>query len=87
MTLPVIQLSGVPYSQGVQHGRALRDRIGHNLAVYFDRFWREANVPRDEVLERSRHIARRSERQIPRIMPACRVSRRAAATAWTRLGR
>lgn len=45
MTLPVIQLSGVPYSQGVQHGRALRDRIGHNLAVYFDRFWREANVP------------------------------------------
>ncbi len=54
MTLPVIQLSGAPYSQGVQHGRALRDRIAHNLEVYFDRFWREANVPRDEVLARSR---------------------------------
>ncbi len=53
MTLPVVQLRGTPYEQGVQHGRELRDRIAHNLAVYFERFEREAKVPRAGVLARA----------------------------------
>ncbi len=54
MNLPVIRLSGTPYEQGVEHGRQLRDRIAHNLAVYFDRFEREVKLPRREVVWRAR---------------------------------
>lgn len=57
MTLPLVQLTGAPYEQGVQHGRALRERIAHNLTVYYDRFLREANVEREEVLGRARRYA------------------------------
>lgn len=53
MSLPIVNLSGSPYEQGVQHGEALRDRILHNLAVYFDRFQHDGRVPRAEVLARS----------------------------------
>ena len=38
MPLPIIHLDGEPYDQGHQHGTALRDQIGHNLDVYYDRF-------------------------------------------------
>lgn len=54
MTLPLVHLSGTPYDQGVQHGRALRDRIAHNLSVYFERFEREAGLPPGEVRARAR---------------------------------
>ena len=57
MTFPVVHLTGAPYEQGVQHGQALRERIAHNLEVYFDRFLQEANVGRDEVLRRARRYA------------------------------
>jgi isopenicillin-N N-acyltransferase like protein len=50
MTLPILHLSGTPYEQGLQHGRALRDQIAHNLRVYFDRFEREVGLARGEVL-------------------------------------
>lgn len=53
MTLPIVHLTGTPYDQGVQHGRALRDRIAHNLAVYFDRFAREGKLDRAAVLARA----------------------------------
>jgi isopenicillin-N N-acyltransferase like protein len=49
----MIDLQGDPFEQGVQHGQALRDQIGHNLNLYFDRFRREAGLGRDEVLRRS----------------------------------
>ncbi len=55
MALPRISLSGTPYEQGVAHGRALRDRIAHNLSIYFERFARETLLERAAVLE----IARR----------------------------
>lgn len=54
MTLPILHLSGTPYEQGVEHGRRLRNRIAHNLAVYFDRFEREVKLPRMEVVWRAR---------------------------------
>ncbi|HZD11516.1 MAG TPA: C45 family peptidase [Candidatus Binatia bacterium] len=53
MTLPIIHLNGSPYEQGRQHGRSLRRQIVRNRDVYFDRFWREGGVDRDEVLRRA----------------------------------
>lgn len=49
MTLPVIPLSGTPHAQGLRHGQALRDRVGQNVALYFERFEREVGLPRREV--------------------------------------
>ena len=53
MTLPVVKLTGDPFDQGRQHGLALRAQIGHNLAVYYDRFAREAQLQPDQVRERA----------------------------------
>ena len=50
MALPIVYLTGTPYEQGVQHGRELRDRIAHNLALYFARFESDLYLPRAEVL-------------------------------------
>jgi len=57
MSLPVLDLGGSPYEQGLQHGRTLRQRIAHNLGVYFERFEREGRLPRGEVLARARQYA------------------------------
>lgn len=38
---------------GLQHGRQARDKIRHNLNVYFRRFKNETLLPRDRVLERA----------------------------------
>ncbi|MFN2252540.1 MAG: C45 family autoproteolytic acyltransferase/hydrolase [Anaerolineae bacterium] len=51
--LPVIEVSGAPVERGRQHGRKARDRIAHNLAVYFSRFENEGRVGRSEVLARA----------------------------------
>jgi isopenicillin-N N-acyltransferase-like protein len=53
MTLPLIHLDGEPYDQGHQHGTALRDQIGHNLDVYYDRFQREGQLAPDEARARA----------------------------------
>lgn len=52
MSLPVVRVSGSPYEQGLQHGEALRERIAHNIAVYFNRFEGEGRLPRPEALHR-----------------------------------
>lgn len=65
MSLPFIQLSGSPYEQGLQHGRALRDRIAHNLEVYFARFVRELKVSRQEALHRADRYAQAIAVQSP----------------------
>lgn len=57
MTLPMVNLSGTPYEQGLQHGRQLRERISHNLDVYFDRFQQEGGLSREDVLARARRYA------------------------------
>jgi isopenicillin-N N-acyltransferase-like protein len=54
MTLPVITLQGTPYEQGLEQGRVLKDRVVHNVALYFERFEREVGLSRAEV----HHIAR-----------------------------
>lgn len=57
MTLPIVHLSGSAYEQGLQHGQQLRQRIHHNIKVYFDRFLQEGALTRNEVLERARRYA------------------------------
>ncbi len=49
MPLPYLHLTGDPFQQGEAHGRALRARIAHNLALYFHRFEREVLLPRKKV--------------------------------------
>ena len=51
MSLPVLRLSGSPFAMGVTHGKVLKDRIAHNLAIYFDRFEREIHLDRAAVRE------------------------------------
>ena len=63
MTLPVVHLTGTAYEQGVQHGKILKDRIAHNLDVYFNRFERETGLTRPEVLDRARRYAKAIEHQ------------------------
>jgi isopenicillin-N N-acyltransferase-like protein len=53
MSLPIVELTGSAYEQGVQHGRQLRQRIHHNLDVYFDRFKQDSRLSRAEVLHRA----------------------------------
>lgn len=57
MTLPLLRLTGTPYQQGFQHGRALRAAIAHNLDIYFARFEREAKLSPGEALARARRYA------------------------------
>lgn len=57
MGLPYLCLSGTAYEQGLEHGRVLRDAIARNLAIYIDRFEREAKLPRAEALSRAASYA------------------------------
>ncbi|WP_298819811.1 C45 family autoproteolytic acyltransferase/hydolase [Chloroflexus sp.] len=54
---PLIELTGDAYTQGWQHGRALRDAIAANLRIYTARFERELRMPIDEVWRRARRYA------------------------------
>ncbi len=65
MTLPVVHLTGTPRAQGEQHGRELRERIAHNLDVYFDRFAREVGLPKPEALSWARRYTEAIEKQSP----------------------
>lgn len=57
MSLPLLQLDGAPYEQGARHGEVLRERIAHNLAVYFRRFSEEVGLSRAAVLARAARYA------------------------------
>lgn len=61
MSLPYLELRGDPLDQGRQHGAALRDRIAHNLEVYYNRFEREGKLSRDEVRRRALQLRPRFE--------------------------
>lgn len=65
MSLPLVHLSGSPLEQGREHGRHLRDRVAHNLTVYFDRFRRETRLEREEVLQRAGRLLSVIERESP----------------------
>lgn len=65
MTLPLVRLAGSAYTQGTQHGEALREQIGHNLALYFERFERELKLSRAETLARASRYAEAIRAQSP----------------------
>ncbi len=65
MSLPIVKLIGAPYEQGTAHGRELKDRIAHNLDVYFERFAREVGLLREEVLAIAERYADAIARQNP----------------------
>jgi len=50
MTLPVLRVQGTSYEQGLEHGRELKDRVQHNVSVYFNRFEKEVGLSEAEVL-------------------------------------
>lgn len=50
MTLPLLRVEGAPYEQGLAHGRELKDRVNHNLSVYFNRFEKEVGLSEAEVM-------------------------------------
>lgn len=56
-SLPMVKLTGDAYTQGWQHGRALRDAIVANLRLYTARFERELRMPSDEVWRRGSRYA------------------------------
>lgn len=53
MSLPAIDLPADPSARGRAHGEAVRELIAHNVDVYFERFEKEALLPRDEALRRA----------------------------------
>ena len=65
MSLPVLRLSGTPYEMGVTHGIVLKERIAHNLNIYFDRFEREIHLDRAAIHE----VAVRFAEQVKKASP------------------
>ena len=65
MSLPVVHLSGSPYAMGVTHGTVLKDRIAHNIALYYDRFQREIHLDRPAVHEVAVRFAKLAEKASP----------------------
>ncbi|MCO5196002.1 MAG: C45 family peptidase [Anaerolineae bacterium] len=53
MTLPILNLHGTPFEQGLLHGRQLRDAILHNVALYRERFWLESHIAWPDILDRA----------------------------------
>lgn len=52
--LPIIDLPGRPFDDGMAHGRAAAEAIAENLRIYGDRFQREARLTVAETRERAR---------------------------------
>lgn len=65
MALPLINLSGTPYEQGLEHGRQLKARVEHNLDVYYERFKTEVFLERSEVLRRAKLYAEAIQARSP----------------------
>jgi isopenicillin-N N-acyltransferase-like protein len=57
VALPIVDLRGEPYAQGVQHGQALRERVAHNLVVYDAFFAREGIAAADVRRQAARYLA------------------------------
>ncbi|MCS7197462.1 MAG: C45 family peptidase [Candidatus Bipolaricaulota bacterium] len=71
-TLPVLELEGTPYEQGLTHGQLARELIAKNLEIYFYRFERETGLPKSEVLRRSGLYLDVIEKLAPRYAEAMR---------------
>jgi len=70
--LPVLELEGTPYKQGLRHGELARELIAQNIKIYFYRFERETKLPRAEVLRRAGLYLRVIEQSAPQYAEAMR---------------
>ncbi len=64
-SIPILEISGNPYEQGLAHGRLAKAEIDHNLQVYFWRFERESKLSRVEVLRRADLYLKNIEKAAP----------------------
>lgn len=71
-TLPVLELAGTPYEQGLVHGERARKQIAQNLEIYFYRFERETKLLKAEVLRRAGLYLRVIEKLAPQYAEAMR---------------
>nr|BAL56654.1 peptidase C45 acyl-coenzyme A:6-aminopenicillanic acid acyl-transferase [uncultured Acetothermia bacterium]BAL59323.1 peptidase C45 acyl-coenzyme A:6-aminopenicillanic acid acyl-transferase [Candidatus Acetothermum autotrophicum] len=71
-TLPVLELEGTPYEQGLAHGKSARELIAQNIEIYFYRFERETKLPKAEVLRRAGLYLRVIEKHAPHYAEAMR---------------
>lgn len=71
-TLPILELEGTPYEQGLTHGRLARELIAKNVEIYFYRFERETGLPKSEVLRRAGLYLDVIEKLAPRYAEAMR---------------
>ncbi len=51
--LPLVELRGSPSEVGLEHGRAARAAIAHNVRTYLSRFFQEGRIDRDEARRRA----------------------------------
>jgi isopenicillin-N N-acyltransferase like protein len=63
--LLVVDLPAAPHGAGLEHGRQAGALIAANVAVYFDRFQREAQLSVDEVRNRARRYLQVVEEREP----------------------
>src|SRR2546425_12378133 len=61
----VVDLPAAPHAAGLEHGRQAGALIDANVAGYFDRFRREAQLSADEVRDRARRYLRVVEEREP----------------------
>ena len=63
--IPLLEVTGSPYEQGLAHGREAKVQIDRNLKTYFWRFERESKLSRDEVLRRADLYLKNIEKSAP----------------------
>jgi isopenicillin-N N-acyltransferase-like protein len=63
--LPIVELPGMPWEDGLAHGRAAAGAIAENLRIYYDRFQREARLTPAQTRERARLYLALIDRQAP----------------------
>ena len=82
MSLPVLRLSGSPYEMGKMHGSVLKDRISHNVHLYYDRFLREIHLDRTAVREVAVRFARLAESSCPDYVAGMRGVEEGSREPW-----
>lgn len=69
-SLPLVELDGSPRQWGVQHGRAAKERIAHNIALYRERFSYWTRASPEELLRRAEAYRDVIERSNPDYLTA-----------------
>jgi len=63
--LPVVDLPGRPFDDGLAHGRAAAEGVAENVRIYFARFQREARLAPEQTRARARQYLAVIDREAP----------------------